>query len=78
VPGRKDTVFRLRRFNGRAITVVRVFVGRRLVMTRRDRSLRTVSLAGLPRTGIHTVRAYEYTRKGFARRGTRTVLGCAG
>jgi hypothetical protein len=75
-PAPKAIRFRLRRFHGRPITRVKVYVGRRLVMTRRGRNLRAVSLAGLPGNASHTVRVLEYTRKGFARRVTRRVHGC--
>ena len=72
----KATVFRLPRFHGRPITFVKVYVGRRLVMRRRGRSLRSVRLAGLPGTATHRVRVFEYTRHGLARRVTRQVRGC--
>jgi dienelactone hydrolase len=72
----KPIVFRLRRFHGRPITRVRVYVGRRLVMTRRGRSLRAVSLRALPGNGSHTVRVLEYSRSRLVRRVTRTVRGC--
>jgi dienelactone hydrolase len=72
----KSIVFRLRRYRGRSITMVKVYVGRRLVMTRRGRSLSSVRLAGLAGTGRQKIRVYEYTRSGRARVATRTVRGC--
>jgi hypothetical protein len=77
-PARRGAItFRLRRFRGRPITLVRVYVGRRRVMTLRGRSLRVVLLAGLPGAGRYRLRVFEYTRRGFARRVTRTVRGCS-
>jgi dienelactone hydrolase len=73
----KAIVFRFRRYHGLPITRVKVYVGKRLVMTRRGRSLSSIRLAGLPGTGTHKVRVYEYTRKGRARVATRTVRGCS-
>ncbi|HTU85666.1 MAG TPA: hypothetical protein VMF57_08850, partial [Solirubrobacteraceae bacterium] len=73
----KAVVFRLARFHGKPITRVRVYVGKRLVMTRRGRSLRSVRLSGLPGNGSHKIRVVEYTRSGRARVATRTVRGCA-
>jgi hypothetical protein len=76
-PARRAMVFRLRRFHGHPITRVKVYVGRRLIMTRRGRSLRRVVVPGLPGRARHKVRVFEYTRKGFARKVTRTVRGCS-
>ena len=45
-------------------------------MRRRGRSLRTITVPGLPGTRRHTVRVYEYTRVALARRVTRRVWGC--
>ncbi len=69
--------FRLRRFEGLPITKVKVYVGRRLVLVRRGRSLRAVTLAGLPGSARHRIRVLMYTRQGFARTLRRTVYGCA-
>jgi hypothetical protein len=69
-------VFRIARFHGKPITRVKVYVGNRLVMTRRGRSLRSVRLAGLPGAGKHRIRVVEYTRSGRARVARRTVRGC--
>jgi len=70
-------VFRLARFRGKPITRVKVYVGKRLVLTRRGRSLRTVRLAGLPGTGMRGIRVVEFTRSGRARVASRTVRGCS-
>jgi dienelactone hydrolase len=67
----------VRRFRGRAITRVRVYVDRRLVLTRNGRSLHVVTVAGLPGRARHRIRIAMYTRSGFARSITRTVYGCA-
>jgi pimeloyl-ACP methyl ester carboxylesterase len=69
--------FRLRRFHRRAITRVKVFVDRRLVLTRRGRALRSVTISGLPGTRRHRVRVWEYSRRRLARVATRRVFGCA-
>ena len=63
----KAIVFRLPRFHGKPITRVQVYVGKRLVMTRRGKSLRSIRLAGLPGSGQHKIRVVEYTRSGRAR-----------
>jgi hypothetical protein len=67
----------VRRFRGRAITRVRVYVDRRLVFTRHGRSLHMVTVAGLPGSARHRIRIAMYTRRGFARSIMRTVYGCA-
>lgn len=72
----KSIVFRLPRFRGKPITRVQVYIGKRLVMTRRGKSLRSIRLAGLAGTGKHKIRVVEYTRSGRARTATRTVRGC--
>jgi dienelactone hydrolase len=79
-PARSRISFRLRRFHGRRITKAKVYVGKRLVLTRKaskGRSLKSVTIAGLPGTGQHKVRVVTYTSKGLARRQSRTVYGCA-
>jgi dienelactone hydrolase len=68
---------RLRGRHGGAITKVKVYIDHRLVLTRRGRSLHAVTLAGLPGTRAHRVRASIYTRHGLAKRISRTVYGCA-
>jgi hypothetical protein len=67
---------RLKRVHGRRISKVKVFVDRRRVLTRGGRSLRVLTLPGLAGRGRHTIRVYEYNRKGFAKRITRHVNGC--
>jgi dienelactone hydrolase len=74
---RQAITIRLPRLKGRRITKVKVYVDRRLVLTRRGRRLRSVSIAGLPGTARHTVRVYAYPRRGRARRVVRHVYGCA-
>jgi dienelactone hydrolase len=74
---RQSIRFKLPRFRHRAITRVAVYVDGRRVLTRRGRRLRSVSIPGLAGSRRHRVRVYEYTRKGFARRVTRYVYGCA-
>jgi dienelactone hydrolase len=63
--------------HGRRITRAKLYVGRRLVLTRRGHSLRTVSIGGLPGTSPHRLRLLLYAHRGLARRITRTVYGCA-
>ena len=67
----------LRRFRGRPITRVRVYIDRRPVFSRHGRSLHTITVAGLPGAARHRIRVAMYTRSGFARAITRTVYGCA-
>ncbi len=69
--------FSLPRFKHRAITKAVVYVDGRRVLTRKGRALHKVSIPGFAGAGRHRVRVYEYTRKGFARRTTRYVYGCA-
>ena len=69
--------FHLHTVAGRRITEVKVYVGKRLVLTRRGRSLRSVTLPGLPGTAKHRIRIDTYTRAGLARRTLRMVSGCA-
>ena len=40
------------------------------------RAPRSVSIPGVPGAARHRLRVYEYTRRGLARRLTRTVWGC--
>ena len=72
--------FRVRRFRGRAITRVVVYVDGRRVATVRGRSLRSVRIGGIAGSARHRVRLYEYARRGrrlaIARRVTRWVWGC--
>jgi hypothetical protein len=69
--------FPLRRIDGRAITRAQVYVDHRLVLTRRGRSLRAVTIAGLPGRARHIISVWRYTRRGLARQLTRHVYGCA-
>jgi hypothetical protein len=71
------TRIRLPRYKHRAITKAVVYVDGRHVLTRRGRALHTVSIPGFAGSRRHRVRVFEYTRKGFARRVTRYVYGCA-
>jgi hypothetical protein len=69
--------FPLRRIDGRAITRAQVYVDHRLVLTRRGRSLRAVTIAGLPGRARHIISVWRSTRRGLARQLTRHVYGCA-
>lgn len=76
---RQAIKFKLPRWHGRAITKVKVYVDGHLVLTRRGRHLRTVSIAGLAGKARHRVRVVEYVR-GRRRRvrvRVRRVYGCA-
>jgi dienelactone hydrolase len=66
-----------RRVHGRPVTRATVYVDGRRVRTVRGRSLRSVSVPGLPGSGRHRVAVYAYPRRGAARRITRRVYGCA-
>jgi len=68
--------FRLHRVRGRRIVRVRVSVGGRLLLRRTGRSLRTVTIPGLPGTAARTIVITTHTRRGLARRTRRTVQGC--
>ncbi len=69
--------FGVRPARGAAITRAKMYVDGRLVLTRTGRSLRAVTVPGLPGKARHRVRLYEYTRRGLARITTRDVYGCA-
>jgi dienelactone hydrolase len=73
---RQAIKFKLARYKGRAITKAVVYVDGKRVRKVKGRSLRSVSIPGLPGTRRHKVRVYEYTRKGLARKVTRKVRGC--
>jgi dienelactone hydrolase len=75
--GAQRITIRLRRLHRRAITKVVVYVDHRLVRTVRGRSLRSVTISGLPGAARHTVRVYPSTRTGRARRTVTHVYGCA-
>jgi dienelactone hydrolase len=74
---RQAITIRLPRLKGKRFTRVKVYVDRRLVLAKRGRSLRSVTIAGLPGTARHTIRAYAYPRHGRARRVVKRVYGCA-
>ncbi|MEO6859264.1 MAG: hypothetical protein ABI323_11885, partial [Solirubrobacteraceae bacterium] len=61
---------------GRPITRVSVYIDRRLVLSRRGRSLRSVSITGLPGNGRHHLRVLAYSHRRVVARTTRTVYGC--
>lgn len=67
----------LHRIHGRPITLVRVYVDHRLVLTRRGRSLTGVQIPALPGTGRHHIRVRVFSGGGSSRTVTRTVNGCA-
>jgi hypothetical protein len=66
-----------RRVHRRPITRVNVYVDRRLVLTRRGRSLRAVSLAPLPGARRHRIRVYAYSGRRLVRTLRRSIAGCA-
>jgi dienelactone hydrolase len=74
---RQAVTIRLPRLRGRRITQVKVYVDRRLVLTRRGRRLRSVRIAGLPGTARHTIRVYAFPRRDRTRRIVKHVYGCA-
>lgn len=76
-PAQSASRLRITRFRGRAIVRVSVYVDGRFVLARRGRSLRSVTVPGLPGRARHRVRLYEYTKRGFARVTTRHVYGWA-
>jgi hypothetical protein len=66
----------LHRVHGRPVTKVKVYVDGKLVATRRGHNLRAVKISGLAGKGRHRLKILVYTRKGLAKRITRTVYGC--
>ncbi len=75
-PARRSIRVRLGGTRRRPVVKVKVYVDRRLVLTRTGRRLRLVSLPGLPGSRPHVLRVLSYTRSGQARRLTRRVWGC--
>jgi hypothetical protein len=73
---RQAVRLRLRHPPGTRIVEVKVYVDRRHLLTLKGRSLRRVTVPGLPGRGRHTVRVYEYSRKGFVARISRRIHGC--
>jgi dienelactone hydrolase len=69
--------FAVRRYRGMAITEVKVYVGRKLVLVKRGHALRAVAISGLPGRGRHLVRVIEYARGKQRRVLERRVYGCA-
>lgn len=61
----------------RPIVLVRVYVDRRLVLTRRGRALHSVRVPVLAGSGRHRIRVLMSTRRGRTRTVRRTVYGCA-
>jgi hypothetical protein len=68
---------RLLRSRGHAITRVTVYVDGKLVLRRRGRALRGLAIPGLPGSGRHTIRVYEFIGKRLVRVSKRKVYGCA-
>jgi len=68
---------RLPRIHGRSITLVRVYIDRRLILTRRGRRLRAIEIPALPGSARHRVRVRFSTAHGRSRSITRVVSGCA-
>ncbi len=66
----------LRRSRRRRITRARVYVDRRLVLTRRGRSLRSVTLPALPGDRRHRIRVYEYSGHRLVRVARMQGFGC--
>jgi dienelactone hydrolase len=75
-PSSSAHTFRLAHIHGAAITKVKVFLDGHLVLTAHGRSLHSVTLGGLPGSGVHHLRLWIYTRHGLARRTSHTVFGC--
>jgi dienelactone hydrolase len=75
------TVVRVRRFRGRGIVRVVVYVDRRRASVLRGRSLRSVRIPAFAGRARHRVGLWEYARRRhrlvLARRVTRFVWGCA-
>ncbi|HWF55120.1 MAG TPA: hypothetical protein VG223_10855 [Solirubrobacteraceae bacterium] len=69
--------FAIPRVRRRAVTKVKVYVDHRLILTRHGRSLRSVTVPGLPGTARHTITVWMYVRGELARKLTRHVYGCA-
>ncbi len=76
-PRRAQLTFRWRRAHHRRITRVKVYVDHRLVLMRRGRALRSVTIAGLAGTGRHHIRVLAYSHRRLVRKLNRTVYGCA-
>ncbi len=75
---RKSIHFRMRRGGeARPITKVRVYVDGKLVLTRRGRSLRSLTIPGLPGSRRHIVKVKEFSRGSLVRVVKRKVWGCA-
>ena len=72
---------RVRRFRGRPISRVVVYVDGRRIVALKGQSIGSVRIGGIPGSGRHRVRLYEYARRGrrtaLARRVTLFVWGCA-
>jgi dienelactone hydrolase len=71
--------FRLHKVKGRRIVRVKLYVDGKRVLTKQARpgkALRRIRLPGIPGTKKHKIRIDDYTRRGLARRTTRTVRGC--
>jgi dienelactone hydrolase len=68
---------RLRGAARRPVVKVKVYVDRRLVLTRRGRRLRALTLPGLPGSRSHTLRVITYTRSGRVHTRRWKVWGCA-
>jgi hypothetical protein len=62
--------------HGRRITKLKVFVDGHRVMILKGRSLRRVTLSGLPGRARHRVRVYEYSRHHLVGRITKHIRGC--
>ena len=79
-PASASTRVRVRRFHGRPITRVVVYVDGRRVAAFRGRSIGSVRIGGIPGSARNRVRLYEYARRGrrttLARRATLFVWGC--
>jgi len=73
---RQAITFRLKRFHGRSITLVKAYVDGHLVLKHHGHSLRSITLPGLPGVKRYEIRVSEYTTKGMARKLTRRVYGC--
>jgi hypothetical protein len=73
---RSGALVHVRRFHGRPITRVVVYVDGRRASVVRARSVRSVRIPGFAGSARHRVRLWEYSRSRLARRVTLHVWGC--
>jgi dienelactone hydrolase len=76
-PARSVIIFKLGRVHGQPIVKVKVYVDGHRILLRSGHGLSRIAVSGLPGRARHTIRVYEYTRSGLARRIKKRVYGCA-